>query len=316
MTRRAARDLSPLPHLPSVELRDALRALGRATGRRLQRRHHRVSLENDVVDAQFVGGEPAAQAASHPVTLAQSCSLNAVADAAAHAGPPPEGLDGPGALSARGYTDTPVHLAPLDVGALALPPCGFQPRGLDELVGPSFARVSPASQCKVAAKGSAGGSSAGRWPTARVCRPSCQVPPAIQGTFACSLRAWHDQISKKSPSSLWSLGRLEKEWRRRLIIDARIPNTACVAPDAVEPGQSFARVNVDTNEPIFVSGVDIKVAFYALGLPKPFQAMFALDPVEAWEVEFARVVDEGTVDSGVNLCIPCSPWFIHVGIKL
>ena len=53
----------------------------------------------------------------HP-TLAQSCSVKA------------EGLDGPGALSnlrvARGYTDISVHLAPQDVGALALPFHGFQ----------------------------------------------------------------------------------------------------------------------------------------------------------------------------------------------
>ena len=71
------------------------------------------------------------------------CSLKAVADAVAHAAPPPEGLDGPGALLelrvARGYMDTLAHLAPLDVGALVLQPQGFQLCGLDELVGLSFA---------------------------------------------------------------------------------------------------------------------------------------------------------------------------------
>ena len=76
---------------------------------------------------------------SLPVTLAQPCSLRVVADAVAHAGPPHRGI---GALSelrvARCYTDTPVHLAPLDVGALALPPRDFQPKSLDELVGSSF----------------------------------------------------------------------------------------------------------------------------------------------------------------------------------
>ena len=129
MTRCAARDLSPLPRLASVELRDEHRALGRSTQRRLQRRHHSVSLENEFPFQSL---------------MTQSCSVQAVADAVAHAGPPPEGLDGPGALSelrvARGYMDTPVHLAPLDVGALALPPRGLQRRSLDELVGRSFAR--------------------------------------------------------------------------------------------------------------------------------------------------------------------------------
>ena len=107
MVGRAARDLLRVPHFPSVELRDGHRTHGRSTQCRVQRRHHRVSL---------------------PVTVAQSCSLKAVADAVAHAGPVPEGIGWPGAISelrvARGYTDTPVHLAPLDVGALGLPSRG------------------------------------------------------------------------------------------------------------------------------------------------------------------------------------------------
>ena len=41
------------------------------------------------------------QAASLPVTLAESCSIKAVADAVAHAGLPPGGLHGPGALELR-----------------------------------------------------------------------------------------------------------------------------------------------------------------------------------------------------------------------
>ena len=105
------------------------------------------------------------------VVFPQSCGRRCVP-----CGTAPEGLDGPGALSelrvARGYTDTPVQLAPLDVGALVLPLRSFQPSGLDELVGPSFAR------------------------------PSCgPVPPAIEGTFACSLRARCDQISKRPVTS-------------------------------------------------------------------------------------------------------------------
>ena len=43
MVRRAARDLLPLHHFPSAELRDEHRALGRSTRRRVQRRHHHVS---------------------------------------------------------------------------------------------------------------------------------------------------------------------------------------------------------------------------------------------------------------------------------
>ena len=63
-------------------------------------------------------------------------------------------------------------------------------------------------------------------------------------------------------------------------------------------------MNVDTNDPIFVSGVDIQVAFYAIGLLEPFWDMFALDFVEAWKVDFARVVDQGIVDSWNDVVYP------------
>ena len=91
----------------------------------------------------------------------------------------------------------------------------------------------------------------------------------------------------------------KKNQDQRLIIDGRIPKTAFEAPDpvALGTGQPFARVNVDTNDRIYVSGVDTQKAFNATGLPEPFLDMFALDPVEAWGVDFARVVDQGLVDS-------------------
>ena len=88
MTRRVARDLLSLSHLASIELCDEHRALDRSIRRRLQRRHHHVSLEKEVVDAlNSLTGSRQAQTASLPITLAQSCSLKAVAEAVAHAGP-------------------------------------------------------------------------------------------------------------------------------------------------------------------------------------------------------------------------------------
>ena len=85
------------------------------------------------------------EAASLPVTLAQSCSMlwrmrgRRPRDWMAQA------------LSelrvVRGSTDTPVHLAPLDHGALALPPRGFQPR----VCGSQF-RDNPASVQKLLPK--------------------------------------------------------------------------------------------------------------------------------------------------------------------
>ena len=91
------------------------------------------------------------------------------------------------------------------------------------------------------------------------------------GTIACSLRARCDQISRKKARHHFGVFAVWKKNRdQRLIIDASIPNSAFETPDpvALATGQSSARVNVDTNDRIFVGGVDIHVAFYAIGLPR------------------------------------------------
>ena len=69
--------------------------------------------------------------------------------------------------------------------------------------------------------------------------------PTQKRTFACF------KISQKA-RKLWSLRHLEKEWR---------------PAHALATGHSFALINVDANEPIFLSGVDIQVAFYAVDCP-------------------------------------------------
>ena len=81
--------------------------LARPTLRRLQRRRHRASLKNESIDA--LSSMVAAQDASYPVSLAEPCSLTAIAAAVAHAGPPAN-VHSLGVLSelcfARGYSGT------------------------------------------------------------------------------------------------------------------------------------------------------------------------------------------------------------------
>ena len=196
MVRRAARDLLPLPDFFSVRLHDGHRARGRSVQRRFQRRLHRTSLENEVVDAlNSLAGIRQAQAASRPTTLAQSCFLAAVAEAVAHVGPPPEGLDCPGALSdlrvARGYTDTPLHLALLGAA-------GFQPKDLDELVGHSFAceivqRLSAKMLLKATQVEAQRDSGLSRgYVDPRVGKAARDT----EGSFARSLPEWCDKMSK------------------------------------------------------------------------------------------------------------------------
>ena len=46
------------------------------------------------------------------------------------------------------------------------------------------------------------------------------------------------------------------------------------------------------------------MVFHATGLPEAFQDMFARDLIEAWEVDSARVVDQGIVDSWNEIVYP------------
>ena len=161
-----------------------------------------------------------------------------------------------------------MYLAPLHVRALAMPPRGFQPSISDQLVGPSFARdivqrhsarLLPKAALEEALE-SSGLSSA--YVDSRV--------GAILGAFASSFRAWCDQVPKKEARRHCGVFFTIWKWYRdqRLIIDVCIPNTAFEAPDpvALATGQSFSSVKVYTNEPVFVSGVDIQVVFNATGL--------------------------------------------------
>ena len=144
----------------------------------------------------------------------------------------------------------------------------------------------PASQCKVAAKGSASGSSAGQWPVASVRE---------------LLRVFDSGVIKfrKKTRSLCCLEKWRPAPHHRRTYP---PNTAFEEPDpvALAMEQSFARVNVDANDLIFVCGIDTQVAFHATGPPAAFHNMFALEPIEAKEVDFARVIDQGVVDSTIK----------------
>ena len=116
VVRRAASDLLPLPRFLSAELHDGHRALGRATQRRL----HRTSFENEVVDA------------FNPLAGSRQVRLPPVWSPWRSRAPSKpwlrlwrvRGRRGIGWPRSHVYTVTPVHLAPLD---------------LDEPIGPSVA---------------------------------------------------------------------------------------------------------------------------------------------------------------------------------
>ena len=231
-------------------------------------------------------GERDGGCASRPVTPAQSCYLTAVAAC----GTATQEIGWPGALSelrvARRSAETPVHLAPPDVGALAL--CRLEVFNrktvMSWLVPASPARWSSVSVENYRLRQHKW-RSAGQWTVAIL---STLAWASAAPRFRKLLRALFEhgviKFRKTARHHCGVFAVWKKNRDQRLVINSDIPHTAFEAADpvALATGQSFSRVNVETNDPIYVSGVDIQVAFYSLGLPELFQDMFALDPVEAW----------------------------------
>ena len=87
--------------------------------------------------------------------------------------------------------------------------------------------------------------------------------PRYRELLRVFLRALCDKISKTARHHCGVFTVRKKNRDQRIIIDARIPNTAFEARDlvALATGQSFAWISVDTKDPIFVGGVDLQVAF-------------------------------------------------------
>ena len=101
----------------------------------------------------------------------------------------------------------------------------------------------------------------------------------------------------------------KKNGDQRLIIDARVPNTAFEAPD---PVALATRISVDTNDPIFV-GVDI----YAGGVPRPSPfKICSHSPSKRGRLILLASSTKGLWTPGVKLCTTYSLWFLWVGIRL
>ena len=146
------------------------------------------------------------------------------------------------------------------------------------------------------------------WPVARVCRPSCGSDVGN----CCRALCEHGVLKfrKRARHHCGVFAVWKKKGDQRLIIDARIPNTALDAPDpvALNIGRSCARVNVATNDPIFVSAVDIQV--------RPFKICSHLTPSKRGRMILLASSTRAMWTPGMSLCIPFLQCFLWVGIKL
>ena len=83
----------------------------------------------------------------------------------------------------------------------------------------------------------------------------------------------------------------KKNGEETLILDGRGPNTRWKdsPPVRLATGQSFAAIVVEGEEPLEVGGVDIAVAFYAMGLPVELQEYFGLPAVRSGEMNVISI---------------------------
>ena len=226
---------------------------------------------------------------SSTVTAAQMASLDRVASEVRACGPKPSDLDGEGALrephAKQGYSGEPSVLAPLDADLLSLPPEGWVPKDLLQILGDEDGnKVVERLRQKLLPKEEA----ARQLEESPVHRP--YMGPSLRGQRRrcvqvlsrlerCGLLEWR---CRREPTvglfAVW-----KKSGRQRLIINARLANLRFAAPDPVSlaTGASLGSIEVDSGERVWLGQVDIADAFYTILLPEFLRRLFALPAVQA-----------------------------------
>ena len=117
---------------------------------------------NSMIDTlnEMAGGPVPVGAGAGCPTAGQARCLERLRATACAVGPPPDGMNGEGALSEllakRGYGGEPATLAPLEIDLLSVPPEGHRPRGLAEVAGEAGVRIAEGLMSQILPKDEAG----------------------------------------------------------------------------------------------------------------------------------------------------------------
>ena len=251
--------------------------LSRRTRRRLARRWGRDGRLDDLCNTlwELEHGAPADAGASRPLVSPEERGY--LSQAVQDFGVPPANVDPLGSfVEIQGVTDYAgerCDLAPTNLEVLSLPPPGFVPRRMEELLqedGEVFDRrvsqlvVSPETatqnqESQGLSKPYTGPRLRGRKQyTSLVNRllSSNLIELSLQdGTGVCVFTVW------KSDGK-----------RQRLIIDARLSNCHLSEPEAVDlpSAANISHLCCEISESVSISTSDLKDAFYTIELPQPF----------------------------------------------
>ncbi|CAK0863277.1 unnamed protein product, partial [Prorocentrum cordatum] len=224
-------------------------------------------------------------------SAAQLACLERIEQAHRDLGTPPADLHGQGALeellSKQSYGGSAGAVAPLEVERVALPSLQRRPARIQDVGGSAGAKVLEVLKSLVRT------SEEGEAEEERQQLRRAYNDPLIRQKpkeYAKLLRMLHERgIVEYRRSCKKSVGTFcvwKKGGEQRLILDCRVSN--CWFKDApgvsLATGDSFGRLEFEGNEPVHVSGVDIEVAFYSIGLPEELREYFGMEPVCAGAV--------------------------------
>ena len=229
-----------------------------------------------------VGSDSAERANSQPLTAAQEDVMTSLKLSAQRLGAPPEDMHGEGALkelfAKGGYSGHAGNLAHLDIDRLAMPPEGFTPVPLEVLEEKADRRLvegllNATLPEKVAAekKTKSGVRRVYSCDNLRCPRTYLKLVKRLHAaelvkfTAECECRVGMFAVKKKNDE-------------QRLVLDCRYSSCHFEDPPKVHlaSGQSFASIEVEPGQNVWLGNVDIKVAFYAMQLPAELMKYFGL----------------------------------------
>ena len=325
------RDLFPLPRGAigaDVAQTLPMHATCRTCRRRGDRRLRVGELCEDAICAlseMASGGGPGPRVAQHSPTVAQAAALDHIKESAIAFGRPPPGLSGPGALeelrATRSYGSEAATIVPItyeSVDRVSLPVVGFQPSPLLG-IGDDLGRKLVDGMRELEYPRSEGRERARLYGPRRVytdpnLRSSRTYVRLLKRLVGCGLVEFRSFCT----CEVGVFGVAKKDATIRLILDGRRASEFFRKAPKVRlaSGGAFSGIEVDEGEPVWVSGVDISNAFYAIGLPDYFKQFFGLPKVRADKVGIAATSDGRRVRSHdyVYPCFCCPPmgWSISL----
>ena len=311
------RDILPLLEgTPQVPCSASPRpGLSRTARRRGQHSLHVNGITEEIISSlssMYVG--PVKRACHHAEpTAGQADSIDRLRRAVAGMGPPPDDLDGPGALRAlrskQGYFGESATLAPLsfeNLDKVSLPPPGDTLVSFERIGGLAGRRLTERLLHKLLPNDQAREKQMLTAPPRAYSDPSLAKNPKLYAAIlkkleGCGLIEWRRTCRLRV--GLFFV--FKKDGRLRVILDERIPSSWFEEPDTVHlaSGQAFACLEVDSHSPVFLGGVDIKDAFYRIELPSDLRDLFGLPSVRACHVGAQSIL--GTTVHPSDMIVPC-----------